>query len=395
MKHFVGYCLAGMVIFLLFTTCTKKTTEPEEEAGEGAIEWEKTFGGGFSEEGYSVQQTSDGGYIVAGVSYSSENMDDAYLIKTDGTGNSQWTKTYGGPSTDYGRSVQQTNDGGYIITGQKHSSGNYYDVYLIKTDESGSTAWSKTYGGSDGDWGWSVQQTNDGGYIVAGFTESFGSGELDVYLIRTNENGDTLWTETYGGSGMEYSKSVDQTNDGGYIVAGYADLSGAEDYDVYLIKTDANGNCQWTKTYGGTAWDKGFSVKQTSDGGYIVAGWTASYGSGSCDVYLIKTDENGNSQWTKTYGGTDDDKGYSVCETSDGGYIVAGYTKSSGNGSADIYLIKTDANGNSKWSKTYGGSEYDECNSLQQTSDGGYILVGMTCSFGSYPGDVYLIKIKP
>jgi hypothetical protein len=256
--------------------------------------WEQTFGGGDDDVGYSVQQTTDGGYIITGGTSSFGNgSSDVYLIKTDGSGTEQWTKTFGGTDHDYGFSVQQTTDGGYIITGRTGSFGNA-DVYLIKTDGSGTEQWTKTFGGTDYEEGWSVQQTTDGGYIITGQTESFGNGY----------------------------------------------------YAVYLIKTDGSGTEQWTKTFGGTDIDRGYSVQQTTDGGYIITGWTSSFGNGSSDVYLIKTDGSGTEQWTKTFGGTDNDNARSVQQTTDGGYIITGWTESFGNGYHDVYLIKTDGNGN-------------------------------------------------
>jgi len=246
--------------------------------------------------------------------------------------------------------------------------------------------WERTYGGSDDDEGYSVAQTSDGGYIVAGRTRSFGAGEYDVYLVKTDGLGDTIWTRTYGGGGEDLGYSVALTSDGGYIVAGYTGSFGAGG-DVYLVKTDAVGDTILTRTYGGSSDDWGYSVAQTSDGGYIVAGRTASFGAGGYDVYLVKTDGLGDTLWTRTYGGSDDDYGYSVAQTSDGGYIVSGGTRFFGAGSWDFYLVKTDAVGDTIWTRTYGGSGNDHGNSVAQTSDGGYIVAGVTAA-----GDVYLVK---
>jgi hypothetical protein len=349
----------------------------------------KTYGVALWELAYSVQQTSDGGYILASYTYS---FGDIFLIKTDMNGNKIWAKIYGGASDDTAFSVQQTSDGGYILAGVTRSFGaGGYDALLIKTDASGNVQWAKTYGGTSGDYAYSVQQTSDGGYIVVGYTNSFGAGDYDIFLIKTDASGNVQWTKTYGGTSGDYAYSVQQTSDGGYIVAGRTYSFGAGSYDIFLIKTDASGNVQWAKTYGGIYWDYAYSVQQTSDGGYIVAGTTWSFGAGYYDIFLIKTDASGNVQWTKTYGGGDYDDASSVQQTSDGGYIVAGYTQSFGAGDYDIFLIKTDANGNISWAKTYGGTDYDWAYSVQQTSDGGYIVAGYTASFGAF-GDIFLIK---
>jgi hypothetical protein len=253
--------------------------------------------------------------------------------------------------------------------------------------------WEKTFGGSGDDRGYSVQQTRDGGYIIVGETESYGAGEADVYLIKVDANGNMQWSKTFGGSGDDVGYSVQQTRDGGYIIVGYTTSYGAGLFDVYLIKVDANGNMQWSKTFGGRGDDVGYSVQQTSDGGYIIVGYTTSYGAGLFDVYLIKVDANGNMQWSKTFGGGAWDEGYSVQQTSDGGYIIVGTTTSYGAGWEDVYLIKVDANGIMQWSKTFGGGSWDLGYSVQQTSDGGYIIVGFTESFGAGGEDVYLIKL--
>jgi hypothetical protein len=302
-----------------------------------------------------------------------------------------FAKAYGEAYWDEGNSVQQTSDGGYIVAGWTASLG-ADGVFLIKTDANGNIIWAKTYGGTGGEGAFSVQQTSDGGYIVAGYTQSFGAGGSDVFLIKTDANGNIIWAKTYGGTDWDWAYSVQQTSDGGYIVAGYTNSFGAGYTDIILIKTDANGNVIWAKTYGGTSYDWAFSVQQTSDGGYIVAGWTNFFGGGNLDIFLIKTDANGNIQWAKTYGGTSNDWASSVQQTSNGGYIVAGYTYSFGAGGLDIFLIKTDANGNIQWAKTYGGTDWDSAYSVQQTSDGGYIVAGMTWSFGAGWYDAFLIK---
>jgi hypothetical protein len=357
-----------------------------------AVAFAKTYGGTIGDWAYSVQQTSDGGYILAGYTSSFGAGGDILLIRTDANGNIIWAKTYGGTNDDYASSVQQTSDGGYIVAGFTSSFGaSLSDVFLVKTDASGNVQWAKTYGGTNYDLAYSVQQTSGGGYIVAGLTRSFGAGG-DILLIKTDANGNIIWAKTYGGTNDDWAYSVQQTSDGGYIVAGWTYSFGAGSDDILLIKTDANGDVQWAKTYGGTDSDFAYSVQQTSDGGYIVAGLTRSLGAGLDDILLIKTDANGNIQWAKTYGGTNDDLASSVQQTSGGGYIVAGLTRSFGAGYLDIFLIKTDANGNIIWAKTYGGTSRDEASSVQQNSDGGYIVAGTTWSFSAGLYDIFLVK---
>ena len=201
-----------------------------------------------------------------------------------------------------------------------------------------------------------------------------------------------MWSRTYGGTGVDFGYSMTKTNDVGFIIVGATNSSGAGNYDVYLVKTDWNGAMQWNKTYGGTGDEFGYSIVQTGDGGYTLAGHSSSFGSGSLDVYLVKTDASGNMMWSRAFGGTGTDYAYSIVSTSDGGYIIAGATNSSGAGRNDVYLIKTDANGNMQWSRTYGGIGDDSARLVIQTADGGYALIGATNSFGAGDYDAWLIK---
>jgi hypothetical protein len=371
-----------------------------EDDGDGVssnniISWEATFGGSANDFATSVQQTADSGYIVVGSTWSyGAGQVDIYLVKTDMNSNVVWERTFGGSDNDYGHSVRQTADGGYIIIGETWSFGaGEIDVYLIKTDENGAVVWEKTFGGSDSDLGFSVFNTPSGDFIIVGETQSYGAGQQDVYLIKTDENGVVIWEKTFGGSDNDLGYSVQQTTDRGYIIAGITSSYGSGAYDVYLIKTDENGNGIWEKTFGGTIYDYGTSVEQISDGGYIITGWKQSVGTSYFDVYLIKADANGNVIWEKTFGGSDTDLGLSVQQTTDKGYIIAGITSSYGSGSSDVYLIKTNENGDKVWERVLGGSLGEEGRSVQQTSDGGYIVTGWKQSYGSTSyADVLLMK---
>lgn len=356
----------------------------------------KTYGGPANDIGTSVRQTPDAGFIVAGGTQSyGAGLEDVYLVKTNAAGNTLWERTYGGAGQDRGNDVQQTgiNWEYFVITGYTSSSGaGSFDVYLIKTDDQGNMLWSRTYGGSGWDEGRSVLPMSDGGYVIAGSTESSGAGMTDVYLIRTDANGSLLWEKPYGGALRDYGESVDHTGDGGYIIAGWTESLGAGGTDVYLIKTDSNGGVVWQKTYGGPGPDYGRSVQHTEDGGFIIAGESASSGVGGMEVYLIKTDKAGNVQWTRTYGGARNDYGISVRQMSNGGYLVAGWTESFGAGMADVYVIKTDSTGNVLQTDTFGGAYNDYGLEIRQTRDNGFVVTGYTYSSVAGTSDLYLIK---
>lgn len=306
-----------------------------------------------------------------------------------------WTRTYGGSDLDKGHAIELAYDSGYVIAGETRSLGpGPLAVYLIKTDSSGNVMWTQTYGGSQYDYALSVVETVDTGYIIAGVTNSFGAGLRDLYLIKTDSTGDTIWTKTHGGTDNDVGAAVLQTQDGGYIILGTTYSYGAGSGDVWLVKTDASGNIVWTQTYGGADSDAGWDLQPTADGGYIIAGQTRSFGAGDFDVYLIKTDSLGDTLWTRTFGGTGDDRGFSVCGLWTGGFLVAGYTTSLGGSGEDMYVVSVDSIGNQLWSETYGGGYNDRANSIREGYSA-YILLGSTASYGSGGSDLYVLEINP
>jgi hypothetical protein len=308
---------------------------------------------------------------------------------------SYFCKAIGGKNDDGGLSLIRTSDGGYAIAGATTSFGaGILDVYLVRLDANGNLQWTTTIGGPETEEGFSLIQTSDGGYAIAGYTFSFGAGERDIYVVKLDANGNLQWTKTIGGKKEEVGFSLIQTSDGGYAIAGATNSFGAGNGDVYVVKLDANGNLQWTKTIGGKKEDVGFSLIQTSDGGYAIAGATGSFGAGEADVYVIKLDANGNLQWTKTIGGPGKEAGYSLIRTSDGGYTIAGITTSFGAGEWDVYVVKLNANGKPQWTKTIGAKNENLIrSSIIQTSDGSYVIAGTTRSFGAGGRDVCVVKL--
>jgi hypothetical protein len=377
------------------------TVPDESEVMQGTInlgsqeppqtEWNKTYGGTGDDEAYSLVQTSDGGYALAGYTLSyGAGSEDFWLIKTDAEGNILWNRTYGGTSRDLASSAVQTSDGGYALAGGTGTYAYDWHIEFIKTDSAGNAMWNKTYEGMGYAHAYSLIQTVDEGYAMAGYTASYG-GIDDSLLVKTDAEGNILWNRTYGGIGQDGVTSVVRASDGGYALAGYTLSYGAGSADFWLIKTDSNGNMQWNKTYGGTSSDVAWSAIQTSDEGYALTGYTESFGAGRIDFWLVKTDAAGNALWNKTYGGELWDRANSVIQTSDGGYAMAGQTWIAG--SCDFWLVKTDVAGNVQWNKTYGGPSYDLAWSMVQTSDGGYAMIGDTDSYGAGSYDFWLVKI--
>jgi uncharacterized delta-60 repeat protein len=312
----------------------------------GSVEWQKSYGF-FQERASSVQQTSDGGYIVAGYwANAGANPEQGYwVLKLTSNGVIDWQKAYGGGEAS---SIQQTSDGGYIAAGND-------GFWVAKLDSTGSVEWQKSYGGSN-DMATSVQQTPDGGYIVVGSTSSNGAGGFDFWVLKLNSNGLVEWQKTYGGSGDDYASSVQETADGGYVVAGSTDSFGAGLSDAWVLKLSSVGSVVWQKTYGGSGEDNASSVQQTLDGGYIVAGSTTSFGAGSRDIWILKLDATGSVQWQTTYGGIGDDYTSSIQNTTDGGYLVAGSTNSFGAGGYDFWVLKLPSNGSIEWYEGTGAS---------------------------------------
>ncbi|MEE9575360.1 MAG: T9SS type A sorting domain-containing protein [Gammaproteobacteria bacterium] len=339
----------------------------------------------------SIISTTDGGYIAVG---QNERYDvpasDMLVVKLDGDGDTLWTRTFGGNQAEAAYEVIQTWDGGYMITGKTKSFGvGNYDMLFVKLNSNSTIEWTKTYGGPGYDAAESIEEIN-GGFITYGWTQSFGAGGWDGLLMRLDTNGDTLWTRTYGGIGDDYPFSLVATFDGGYLLAGATTSFGVGKYDCYIIKTDSNGDTLWTKTFGSVEDDFLTSGFQVPDSGFVLVGFTDRDTMMKADVLLIKTDSDGNIEWSKTYGDSAFQRAYDITATSNGDYIVAGQGWRSGY--SDIGIIKTDTNGDTLWTKTFGNSHYDECNGIDTTNDGAVILGGLSVNPNGDTVRMYIIK---
>jgi hypothetical protein len=356
------------------------------------IEWEKTYDISSAN---CIQKTQDNGYIIVGEGRG-DSSQDSLLMKINSRGNILWKKIFGFSrgANDWGSSVKQTRDNGFIVSGSVIVGPGNYNALLFKTDSRGNLQWSKNFGGRSTEYGESVQQTSDRGFATAGFTGSYGNGSYDFYLIKTDSRGNLEWQKTFGGDKDDRAYSM-QTRDEGLIVAGFTKSFGNGYSDVYLVKTDFKGELQWQKTFGGKGSEIGFSIEKTLDGGFMVGGnfWLGNPISDG--FYLIKTDSRGNLQWEKRINSNRFDRLSSVKQTFDKGYILMGTTHEE-NHPHDIYLIKTDSGGNLEWEKIIKKEDHSSASSILQTSDEGYIFTGSyrDANFGSPRNIRTITKLK-
>ncbi len=390
-QTFVMYSTIFCILSFM-SLCAVITPSPAAWGG-----WAATYGGASYDSANCIQQTTDGGYIVSGWTDSFSSDRKLWLLKLRPDGTVTWQKTYGKDDLAEAESVQQTGDGGYIVAGWTVSFGaGAYDFWVWKLRPDGTAEWQKTYGGNSVDQSLSIKQTKDGGYIVAGATHSFGAGELDAWVLKLRADGTVEWQKTYGGSDAERAFSIQQTGDGGYILAGDTVSFGAGGLDILVLKLRPDGIVEWQKTYGGNGYDKAESIRQTTDGGYIVAGEARSFDHKDGDIWVLKLRADGTVEWQKTYGeGGSADWSVFIRQTVDGGYTVAGCTYSFGAGRGDLWILKLSPDGTVEWQKTCGGGDTDWADCIRQTGDGGYIALGKTRSFGAGERDILVLKLSP
>lgn len=356
-------------------------------------QWAKTYGGSEDDYPSSILQTSDGGYIVAGTTKSfGTDFTSIWILKFNTRGDIEWQKTYGDSGAKYGNSIQQTNDGGYIVaTVYSVLGGPQFGIIKLAPD--GNIEWLKIFGDDLLNYTYSIQQTIDGGYIAAGYEWSTDPIMFNIVIFKISTDGTEEWSKTYGGSGDDRAYSILQTDEGGFIAAGYTTSYGAGDNDIWVLKLASDGSIEWQKTYGGGENEIAYSILQTNDRGYIIAGSISSFGAGLTDFWVLKLSSEGGIEWNKIYGGSEIEVAHSICQTFDGGYIVAGETESFGAGNKDIWILKLSILGNIEWQKTYGGSQDEEASSIQQTNGGGYIVAGSTFSYGAGERDLFVLKL--
>ncbi|MGV3640991.1 MAG: IPT/TIG domain-containing protein [Adhaeribacter sp.] len=410
---------------------------PAADAGAQTKAWDKTLGGAEREALTSLQQTSDGGAILGGASFSGISGDktqdnqgpclpnlctnDYWVVKLDAQGNKSWDKTLGGSGADFLVSVKQTRDGGYLLGGYSSSdssghksqnSRNSYDFWIVKLDSAGNKVWDKTYGSDNNEVLAALQQTSDGGYILGGSSPPGRSGDktgpsqgnYDFWILKLDSAGNKVWDKTIGGSKSDFLADLQQTPDGGYILGGFSDSNISGDKtsakrggnDFWIVKLDAAGQHQWDKTYGGSKTDILRALQHTPDGGYAVAGYVGSgsdgdisgANQGSNDFWVLKLDSAGNKTWDKTYGGKNEDLLSDLQLSEEGGYLLGGFSASGSGGDKtqdskggyDFWVLKLDSAGSKVWDQAFGGNKTDALAGFVQTSPGHYLLAGTSDS---------------
>jgi hypothetical protein len=379
-----------------------------------ATNWQMSLGGTSAEWAWSVQQTTDNGLIIAGTTYSDDGdvswhhgAFDMWIVKLTSSREIEWKKTIGGSADDYALSIQQTTDGGYIIAGNSSSndddvSENHggFDCWIVKLNSSGEIMWQKSFGGTEDDFAGSIQQTTDGGYVFAAEScshdgdVSANNGQSDFWIVKLDSSGKIIWQKSFGGSSYDWPVSIRQTNDKGYIIAGYSESYDGDvpgnwgEYDFWIMKLNSSGEQIWQNCFGGSNTEQASCIQQTTDGGYIISGlsesndYDVSGNHGKADIWVVKLNSMFEITWQKCLGGSEDEWSTSILQTLDGGYIIAGTTYSnngdvSGNhGEGDIWVVKLASSGDLTWQKSLGGSAYDRANCIQQISEKEYVIVG-------------------
>ncbi|TYQ00015.1 hypothetical protein C7447_101623 [Tenacibaculum adriaticum] len=422
--------ISFVIIFITLVSCSEGSlTIPIQTKPK--IELIKTIGGTNNEAAQSIVKTSDGGYAILGytqsndndVEYKNDTSFDYYVLKFSSEDVLQWSKTYGGSGDDRGKSIIQTQDGGFAIFG--YSKSNDLDVtnnagdrdfWLAKLDENGNLSWQKSFGFQGRDDGTKLIETNDGGYLITGeldVTASGGEGNSrtanrhaggDYWVIKLDNIGNKEWSKYYGGNFTDTPQGIAKTSDGGYIITGTSDSSDVDitnnkgTYDFWIIRISSTGDLIWEKNFGGSEIDEARAISTINDGNFIIVGDTrstdidVSLNNGGADLWLIKISPEGNLLWEKSFGGSSFDVARSISKTNDGGFIISGSSRSIDNGFTnqgenDAWILKISSEGNQEWQQIIGGSNIDFLYDAVELNDGTVIAVGES---SSNDGDILL-----
>ncbi|MEF8832499.1 MAG: hypothetical protein V5A66_03150 [Candidatus Thermoplasmatota archaeon] len=361
-------------------------------------EWKKTYGGAGDERAKSVLYTDDGGLIIAGHSrsFGPGKLSNFHIIKTNKNGFTEWRKTYGGRYDDEAEKIIKTDDGGYLIAGSSESFRGraQYDFWMVKIDSKGEKQWDSGFGGNYNEKCYSVLQTEDGGYLLGGSTITYGDRGADYWVVKTDEEGNKSWSETYGGAGDDICRSVIKTEDGNYTLAGYTDSFGDPGQGAYLVKINEDGNEIWNRTAGGTFDDYVYDAMQVDDGGYVYVGSTTSYGAGEESFWMVKTDSQGFEEWNYSTDGDYNEIAYAVDESEADTYVMTGYTSSYGQGGKDLWVVEIDQDGEAVAKQTFGSAGDETAYAIAVSGDDKFALAGSTDSFGAGGEDYWVVQTR-
>ncbi|MGD0027838.1 MAG: hypothetical protein ABSC91_02755 [Candidatus Bathyarchaeia archaeon] len=356
------------------------------------LAWEKTFGGTGDDRAFYIVKSGDGGFLVVGSSTSFDRGKTfAWIVRIDQDGNMLWNRTYEERDGSEFRSAIRTDDG-FVLVGNAFSSSGDEDGWIVKIDEQGNVLWNLTVGSKETAKFSSAAETSDG-FILVGLTYSMGRNASDAWAVKIDTSGEVLWNKTYGGNGDNAFRAAVATDKNEYVCAGYTNSIGNGDYDVWLVKIDGNGTLQWSTTYGGVESDMGYALAVTRDG-YVIAGETHSFGNGDAKAFVVKTDLNGKLLWQRAYGGEQFDSIDSIIPSSSGGYVVAGFTFSFGKGQRDFWIFSIDDSGNVLWSRTQGREGFEEAYSIVEVAKDRFVVAGWTNSIGNGKYDYYVVEMK-
>lgn len=415
----IGFvALAGWVGYRYFTGETPQATARKANQSttpKPVLTWSRSFGGDREDSGRSVAQTRDGGYIVAGQSASLGPLQggagqaggtaggqagktggglQGWLVRLDARGAPLWDRRFGGARADRLNFVTETSDGGFIAAGETLRQGKKkFDLWVIKVDAQGGVRWEKFFGGKRWDAGLAVAMTSDGGYVIAGTTESKGKGRRDVWAIKLDGNGETLWENTLGGRRDDtLAGGFLVTSDGGFIGAGWTSSRGKGRRDLWVFKLDAAGKPVWDRTYGGKGNDAAAAIRQTADDGFVVAGYTESKGAGKRDIWVLKLDASGKQIWDRTFGSAGRDDTADIVVTADNGFLVAGLTSGGDPDGQKTWLLRLDPQGEQIWDRRYPAENHGLVRAAGLTRDGGFILTGATAGGAARDGQLWVMK---
>ncbi len=392
-----------VAVFLCIFMLISVAFLPSNVSAQLTDEWKKTYGGPASDIARSHVFTEDGGVLAAGStrSFGEGKLSNYFLVKTNKNGFTQWRKTFGGEYDDRAQEVIKTDDGGYAVAGSSESFQGraQNDFYMIKLDEKGNQMWDAGFGGKYEERCYSVRQTSDGGYLMVGSSVTYGGRGEDFWAVKTNEEGEVIeedentWKRAYGGDGDDICRSVVKTDDGNYILAGYTDSFGDPGQGAWIVKINEQGEEIWNRTNGGIFDDYVYDVTQTKDGGYVYVGSTTSYGKGEESFWMVKTNSTGHELWNYSSDGGYEEIAYSVENTPEGEYIMAGYTTSYGKPGKNVWVVEIGTEGKEISKETFGGDRDEVAHSITISDDGKISVAGYTSSFGAGEEDFWVIRI--